>query len=230
MDREANHSHDWLHESVRDVVIGMADGLTVPFALAAGLAGALPATHLVVVAGLAEIAAGCIAMGLGAYLAVKSDHDYFHAELERKQDTIENEPEKEREILAESLSDIGIPDVIMEKVVASITADPQRWTYFTMKYHVGVEHPSPGRARNSSLTIGLSYIVGGLIPLTPYMLIAERHTALTVSVTVTLLALLLFGVLKARFLGTDVWKSAIQTTIVGGLAAAVAFAAARWIA
>lgn len=230
MVQEANRPHVRLQESVRDIVIGMADGLTVPFALAAGLAGALSTTRLVVTAGFAEIAAGCIAMGLGAYLAVKSDHDYFHAELEKRQTKIQNEPEEERQLLAKTLAESGIPHELMDKVVASITEEPERWVNFTMKYHVGVEHPSPGRARNSSVTIGLSYIIGGLIPLSPYMLFTQSHVALMVSVLVTLLALFFFGIAKARFLGTNVWQSAFQTTIVGGLAAAVAYVAAGWIA
>lgn len=220
-----------MQELIRDVVIGMADGLTVPFALAAGLAGALPTTQLVVTAGLAEIAAGCIAMGLGAYLAVVSDHDYFHAQLLQLEERMQKHAEEERALLADSFRNSGIREELIASVVADITEKRDKWADFTMKYRIGLEHPSSNRARNSSLTIGLSYVTGGLIPLIPYMAIPDRHVALTVSVLVTLMALFLFGLAKAKFLGTQhLWKSALQTSVVGGLAASVAYVAARWIA
>jgi VIT1/CCC1 family predicted Fe2+/Mn2+ transporter len=221
--------HFMASEFVRDVVIGMADGLTVPFALAAGLSGTLSSSTLVVVAGLAEIAAGSIAMGLGGYLAARTERDHYLAELERERREIIELPHREREEVAEILSGWGMEDKEVKAAVESISKDHDRWVDFMMKFELGLEEPDPKRARNSSMTIGLSYIIGGLIPLLPYMFLREVHSALIVSVIVTLFALFLFGFAKGRFMGTKPFKSAWQTTLVGGLAAGVAYLVARWI-
>jgi vacuolar iron transporter family protein len=221
--------HFMASEFVRDVVIGMADGLTVPFALAAGLSGTLSSSTLVVVAGLAEIAAGSIAMGLGGYLAARTERDHYLAELERERREIIELPHREREEVAEILSGWGMEDKEVKAAVESISKDHDRWVDFMMKFELGLEEPDPKRARNSSMTIGLSYIFGGLIPLLPYMFLREVHSALIVSVIVTLFALFLFGFAKGRFMGTKPFKSAWQTTLVGGLAAGVAYLVARWI-
>lgn len=223
-------AHSRRQEWIRDVVIGLADGLTVPFALAAGLAGTLSTTTLIITAGLAEIAAGCIAMGLGGYLAVKSDHEYFVAQRSRKQQQVIHASAEEREKLADLLAGWGLPHDQVRAAVASITGDSEQWLDFVMKHDLGLEMPRPERARNSSITIGASYVVGGLVPLLPYMFLGDPKTALLVSVFVTIVALFIFGFGKGKFLGTNPFRSAVQTTVVGGLAAAVAYAAARWIA
>lgn len=217
-------------ELIRDIVIGMADGLTVPFALAAGLAGTLSTTALIITAGLAEIAAGCIAMGLGGYLAVKSDHEFFIAQQTRKRQLVNEFAHEERSRLEQLLSGWGLSETQIAGAVASITRDPKQWLDFTMKYDLGLEQPRPDRARNSSLTIGASYAVGGLVPLLPYMLLPNPKFALVISAVVTLVALFLFGLGKGKFLGTRPLRSAMQTMVVGGVAAAVAYAAAQWIA
>ncbi len=225
---ESPHSHR--QEWIRDVVIGMADGLTVPFALAAGLAGTLSTTALIITAGLAEIAAGCIAMGLGGYLAVKSDHEYFVAQRIRKEQQVMYASDEERRKLATLLAGWGLPHEQVQTAVESISDDREQWLDFMMKHDLGLEMPRPERARNSSITIGASYVVGGLVPLLPYMFLRDPKTALLVSVFVTLIALFIFGFGKGKFLGTNPFRSALQTTVVGGVAAAVAYAAARWIA
>lgn len=225
---DGGHTHR--QELIRDVVIGMADGLTVPFALAAGLAGTLSTTALIITAGLAEIAAGCIAMGLGGYLAVKSDHEFFVAQRSRKRQRVNEFAQEERSRLEALLTGWGLSDSQAQSAAASITNDPQQWLDFTMKYDLGLEQPRPERARNSSLTIGASYAVGGLVPLLPYMLLHDPKIALLISALVTLVALFFFGLGKGKFLGTRPLRSAIQTMVVGGLAAAVAYAAAQWIA
>lgn len=220
------HRQEW----IRDIVIGMADGLTVPFALAAGLAGTLSTTALIVTAGMAEIAAGGIAMGLGGYLAVRSDHEYFMAQRSQKQKNVAESGQEERAKLGTLLSGWGLPDVQVRAAVDAITRDPNQWLDFMMKHDLGLEMPRPQRARNSSMTIGVSYVVGGLVPLFPYMVVQNPKTALLISVMMTLIALFLFGFGKGKFLGTNPLRSAFQTTMVGGTAAAVAYAAARWIA
>lgn len=215
---------------IRDIVIGLADGLTVPFALAAGLSGTVSATSLVVIAGLAEIAAGSIAMGLGGFLAARTDREHYFSELERERREIVELPHREREEVADILREWGMPEENVESTVDAISKDPERWVNFMMKFELGLEEPEPKRARNSSLTIGLSYIAGGLIPLAPYMIISHAQTALLVSVVLTLIALFVFGLIKGKFTGTNPLKSAWQTMLVGGLAAGVAYLVAKLIA
>ena len=216
-------------ESVRDVVIGMSDGLTVPFALAAGLSGTVNDTWIVVVAGLAEIAAGSIAMGLGGYLAARTDRDHYISEREREyRETIEL-PHKEREEVAEVFRGYGMAEADILPVVDAIAADQKHWVDFMMRFELGLEEPNPKRARNSAITIAVSYVLGGLVPLAPYMLIHELHDALTVSVAVTLVALFLFGWVKGKLTGISPWRGGLQTVVIGGLASAAAFGLAKWI-
>ena len=217
-------------ETVRDVVIGMSDGLTVPFALAAGLTGtAAASTGLVVIAGLAEIAAGSIAMGLGGYLAARTDRDHYKSEQQREtRETIEI-PELEREEVAEVFRGYGMSDEAIRPVVDAIASDQKRWVDFMMRFELGFEEPDPLRARNSAVTIALSYIVGGMVPLTPYMLTADLKTGLSFSVAVTLAALFAFGYVKGRLTGIAPLRGGLQTVVIGGLASAAAFGIARWI-
>jgi vacuolar iron transporter family protein len=223
-------THFEASDTVRDVVIGMADGLTVPFALAAGLTGVASATsHLVVVAGLAEIAAGSIAMGLGGYLAARTDRDHYHSEREREiRETVEL-PDKEREEVAEVFRGYGMTETAIGPVVEAIAADQKRWVDFMMRFELGFEEPEPARARNSAATIAASYIVGGLVPLTPYMLVDSVFTGLRLSAAVTLLALFVFGYVKGRMTGISALRGGLQTVVIGGLASAAAFGLARLI-
>jgi VIT1/CCC1 family predicted Fe2+/Mn2+ transporter len=216
-------------ETVRDIVIGMSDGLTVPFALAAGISGAGAATNIVVTAGMAEIAAGSIAMGLGGYLAARTDVEHYETERQREVDETKQVPEKEKEEVAEVFREYGLSETALKPVVTALSADRKNWVDFMMQFELGLEEPDPKRAGQSALTIGLSYIVGGLIPLSPYMLLSNLKTALWISVGVTLLALFLFGFFKGRFTGISPLRSGAQTVLVGGLAATVAFTLARLI-
>jgi VIT1/CCC1 family predicted Fe2+/Mn2+ transporter len=215
--------------TVRDVVIGMSDGLTVPFALAAGLSGAAAATNIVVTAGLAEIAAGSIAMGLGGYLAARTDAEHYAAEQAREQQETVDVPQQEEEEVAQVFREYGLADEQIGPVVAAMRADRRRWVDFMMRFELGLEAPDPARARQSALTIALSYIAGGLIPLSPYILLHSLSTAMWVSVGLTLTALLIFGYVKARFTGLNPLRGAVQTVLIGGLAAATAFVIARLI-
>ena len=216
-------------EVVRDIVIGMSDGLTVPFALAAGLSGAIASSGIVVTAGLAEVAAGSIAMGLGGYLAARSDAEHYASERRREEREIVEKTSAEEEETAEVFRAYGVPDDQIKAIISSFKERPVEWADFMMRFELGLEQPEPKRARNSALTIATSYIGGGLIPLLPYMLIANVHRALSVSILVTLVALAIFGFVKARFTGAPPVRGAIQTAIVGGLAAAAAFGIARAI-
>ncbi len=219
--------------TVRDVVIGMADGLTVPFALAAGISGAVAstthATTLVVTAGFAEIAAGSIAMGLGGYLAAKTDAEHYASEREREvRETTELADQEVAEVQT-VFREYGLTDEQLAPVVNAICADQNRWVDFMMRFELGLEAPDPRRARRSAATIAGSYVAGGLIPLAPYMILSDVLTGLWYSVGITLLALLVFGYVKGRFTGINPWRGGMQTVFTGGLAAAAAFFIARLI-
>ncbi len=214
---------------VRDIVIGMADGLTVPFALAAGLSGAISSTAIIVTAGLAEIAAGALAMGLGGYLAARTDLEHYQSELQREKDEIKEVPETERAEVRQILREHGLDPALAETVAATITSDPKRWINFMMRFELGLEEPEAGREFKSALTISGAYIAGGLLPLAPYFLLGEVSRALPASVALTLAALLIFGGVKGHFTGVAPVRSALQTALVGILAAAAAFAIARLV-
>ncbi len=214
---------------VRDIVIGMSDGLTVPFALAAGLTGAVDTTTIIITAGIAEIAAGSIAMGLGGYLAGRTDVEHFETERTREIRETEELPDREREEVATIFQSYGLEQETVSKVVAAISADQKRWVDFMMRFELGLEEPDPRRAATSAFVIAVSYIVGGLVPLSPYFFFSSARAALPVSVAVTLAALAVFGYVKGRFTVAKPLKSALQTVVVGGLAAAAAFSIARLI-
>lgn len=221
--------HFTASETVRDIVIGMADGLTVPFALAAGLSGAVEATRIIVTAGLAEVAAGAIAMGLGGYLAARTDAEHFASERAREVREVKEMPEEEAAEVGDVFRDFGLDDPTVHAVVNAIRADDERWVDFMMRFELGLEEPDPKRARNSALTIALSYIAGGMVPLAPYFFFGSVHEALLWSIAFTLVALFAFGYVKGRFTTTRPFRSAWQTVVIGGLAASAAFAIAKAI-
>jgi vacuolar iron transporter family protein len=214
---------------VRDIVIGMSDGLTVPFALAAGLSGAVESTSIVITAGLAEIAAGSIAMGLGGYLAARSDAEHYASERQREETEVRDIPDAEAREVSELLASYGVNAEASAPVVRALQQQPDAWIDFMMRFELGLEQPDPKRALVSASTIAGAYIAGGLIPLAPYFVFAAATRALAVSVAFTLLALFGFGYVKGHFTGARPVRSALQTTLVGGLAAAAAFAIARAI-
>ena len=228
MNRHAE-KHFTSGDIVRDVVIGMSDGLTVPFALAAGLTGAISQTHLIVTAGFAEIAAGSIAMGLGGYLAARGDAEHYAHERVREEEEVKAIPDAEAQEVSDIFQTYGITPDECAGVVASLRRRPKDWVDFMMRFELGLEEPEPARAWKSATTIALSYVVGGTIPLSAYLLLDDTGRALRLSVAVTLVALALFGAIKGRFTGVPVVRSALQTSVIGGLAAAAAFAIARWI-
>ena len=222
--------HFTASEVVRDVVIGMSDGLTVPFALAAGLSGAAVATGVVVTAGVAEISAGAIAMGLGGYLAARSVAEHYASERRREEEEVRVVPEVEAEEIIGIFETYGIGPEESAPVVGALRRNPRAWVDFMMRFELGLEEPDPRRALKSAMTIGVAYIAGGFIPLLPYILLKDITLALQMSVVVTLIALLVFGFVKGRFTGTASLRSALQTMLIGGLAAAAAFLIARAVA
>jgi VIT1/CCC1 family predicted Fe2+/Mn2+ transporter len=218
-------------EILTDIVIGMSDGLTVPFALAAGLSAAVGANHLnlIWIAGIAEIAAGSIAMGLGGYLAGKTEMDHYNAELRREYEEVENVPDREREEVKEFFSGLGLSQDVQEQAVVEMTKDKDKWVEFMMKYELGLDKPDPRRAGKSAFNIGFSYVVGGLIPLSPYFFVSNAFTGLKISAAITLCCLFIFGYFKSKVTGMPPISGALRVMIIGALAAGCAFAVAHFI-
>lgn len=224
-----HETHFQSSDLLRDIVIGMADGLTVPFALAAGISGAVAGSGVVVTAGAAEIVAGSIAMGLGGYLAAQGEVEHYAAELIREEQEIADKPGAEIEEVAEVFRQYGLTEQHYGGVIEGLKTNPLAWRDFMMRFELGLQKPDPNRAGRSALTIGCSYILGGLIPLAPYMVTSSAALALPWSIGVTLAALAIFGFVKGRYTAAEPLKSAVQTASIGGLAAAAAFGLARLI-
>lgn len=231
MDTHLHHDHTETHlkssDFLRDVVIGMSDGLTVPFALAAGLSGAVESSSIIVIAGIAEIAAGSIAMGLGGYLAGKTEQDHYDSEVKREYYEVENLRHREIEETKEFFANIGLSPELQDQATEEIAKDKAKWVDFMMKYELGLDKPDPKRATKSALNIGLSYIAGGIIPLSPYFFISDSTEALKFSVIATLICLFVFGFFKSKTTGVNPIWGAIRVTLIGAVAAAAAFGVAR---
>lgn len=225
-----HHEHHLKSSAViRDIVIGMSDGLTVPFALAAGLSGAVNSSGIVVTAGIAEIVAGSIAMGLGGFLAGKTEADHYEAELQREYDEVERVPEQEKLEVKQVFAQFGLSEQLQNDVADEMAKDKNKWVDFMMRYELGLEKPESGRASKSAFTIGISYIVGGIIPLSPYFFIADSQQALYYSCAITLICLFVFGYFKSKMTGQPPFSGALKVLIIGTLAAAAAFIMAKLI-
>lgn len=216
-------------DTIRDIVIGMSDGLTVPFALAAGLSGAVNSSGIVVTAGIAEIVAGSIAMGLGGFLAGRTEADHYAAELKREYDEVERVPEQEKKEVMDVFADFGLSVSLQQQVADEMAKDKDKWVDFMMRYELGLEEPHANRATQSAITIGLSYIVGGIIPLSPYFFIDDSRIALYYSCGITMICLFVFGFFKSRVTGQPAIAGAIKVLVIGALAAAAAFGMAKLI-
>jgi len=212
---------------VTDIVIGMSDGLTVPFALAAGLSGAVSSTAIVITAGLAEIVAGSIAMGLGGYLAGRTEVDHYKSELERERYEVDAIPEMEKQEVRDVFAEMGLSKDTQNLIADEMAKDKEKWVEFMMKYELGLDKPDPRRATKSALNIGISYVVGGLVPLSPYFFVAHPIDGLTYSAIITVICLFIFGFFKAKVTGQNPWIGALKVTVIGSIAAAAAFFIAR---
>ena len=222
------HEEEHLQSSdfLRDVVIGMSDGLTVPFALAAGLTGVVSDSAIIVVAVIAEIVAGSIAMGLGGYLAGKTELDHYSSELKREYEEVERLPDMEKEEVRDFFENIGLSEELQIKATEEISKDKKQWVDFMMKFELGLDKPDPKRATKSAMNIGISYAIGGIIPLSPYFIISDSREALLFSVVATLICLFIFGYFKSKITGVPVLSGALKVTLIGALAAAAAFGVA----
>lgn len=228
-----HHAHQEEHLSssatLTDIVIGMSDGLTVPFALAAGISGAVQGTSLIIIAGLAEIAAGSIAMGLGGYLAGKTAIDHYNSELKREYEEVEKLPHVEKQEVRDFFSSLGLSEDVQEKAVEEVTKDKKKWVDLMMKYELGLDKPDPKRARTSAFNISMSYVVGGLIPLSPYFFFSNSLEGLKISAVITLIALFVFGYFKSKVTGVNALGGAFRVMIIGAVAAGCAFGIAKLI-
>jgi len=225
------HHEEHLQSSdlLTDIVIGMSDGLTVPFALAAGLSGAVNSTSVIVLAGVAEIAAGSIAMGLGGFLAGKTEQDHYNSEVKREYWEVDNLPEKEEAEVREFFEGLGLSKDVQDKATAELIKDKDRWVEFMMKHELNLDKPDPKRARKSAFNIGVSYVVGGLVPLSPYFFVSDSVQGLKISVVITLICLFIFGFFKSKITGVNPWTGGLKVMMIGAAAAAAAFGIARLI-
>ncbi|MFN8210047.1 MAG: VIT1/CCC1 transporter family protein [Bacteroidales bacterium] len=221
--------HFTASDLVKDVVIGMSDGLTVPFALAAGLSGAVSSNGIIITAGVAEIVAGSIAMGLGGFLAGKTESEHYQTELAREYDEVEHLPEREIQEVKDVFKDYGISTVLQDQIAAELSQDKDKWVEFMMRFELGMERPDSRRATKSAMNIGISYIIGGIVPLSAYFFTSTPSEGLVFSTIITLLFLFGFGYIKTKLTGTKPFSGALKTVVTGILAAGAAFLIAKLI-
>jgi VIT1/CCC1 family predicted Fe2+/Mn2+ transporter len=214
---------------IKDIVIGMSDGLTVPFALAAGLSGAVASNGIIITAGIAEIVAGSIAMGLGGYLAGRTEADHYNSELKREYDEVDHIPEFEIQEVKDIFKEYGISPALQNDIASELSRDKDRWVDFMMRFELGMEKPDEKRASKSAFNIGLSYIIGGIVPLTGYLLTGTPGQGLIISAIVTILFLYVFGFIKTKFTGKRPMLGGLKTVLTGVIAAGAAFFIARLI-
>lgn len=226
-DNSFKEEHLRSSDFITDIVLGMSDGLTVPFALAAGLSGAVHSNNIVITAGIAEIVAGSIAMGLGGYLAGKTEQEHYHAELKREYAEVENMPEKEKEEVKLIFAEMGLNAITQNNIAEELSKDKHKWVDFMMRYELGLEKPDVNRARNSAVTIGGSYILGGIIPLSAYFFTKTPYEGLVFSALLTILCLFFFGYFKSKVTGQPLLKGALKVTLIGVAAATAAFLVAK---
>ncbi len=229
MDKQLHPEEQHLKNSevITDIVIGISDGLMVPFALVAGLSGVVDSNNIIVFAGVTAIGAGSIAMGLGGYLTGKTEMDHYQSELRSEYDEAEELPQREKEKAKDFFANLGLSDAMQQEATEEVIKDKEKWVEFKMKHELGLQKTDPKRAIKSGLNIGSSYIVGGLVPISPYFFIDEPIEALKYSAIITLVCLFVFGWLKSKFTGLNPWKGALRVAIIGALAAGAAFFVAR---
>ncbi|MDE1193561.1 MAG: VIT1/CCC1 transporter family protein [Arachidicoccus sp.] len=212
---------------IGDIIIGLSDGLTVPFALAAGLSGAVAHNNIIITAGIAELVAGSISMGLGGYLAGKTEQEHYASEYKRENDEVDKVPDVEKEEVKQVFAEYGISKKLQDEFADELSKNKERWVDFMMRFELGMQKPDERIATKSALTIGLSYLVGGMVPLLPYFITDKPLTGLKWSVVTTLLFLFLFGYVKTKFTGQSPFKGAVKTVFIGVIAAFAAYYIAK---
>ena len=222
-----NNNNKKSSDLVKDIIIGVSDGLTVPFALTAGMSGVLDTNHLVIVSGIAEIAAGCISMGLGGFLSGESEKDHYESLSNQEYHEIETIPDSELKEVEDVFLDLGVDDDLSKKVAYQISKNKDNWVEFMMKFEIGLEKPVKNRALRSGATIAASYLAGGFIPLFPYFLAPNNHQGLIWSCVVTIIALIIFGYFKSKVTGQKLIPGTIKVTVIGVVAAAAAYFLAK---
>lgn len=228
------HSHSHPHSeshfrgslAIRDWVVGMSDGLTVPFALAAGLSAAVHDNRIIVTAGIAEIVAGSIAMALGGYLAGRTEIEHYDGELKREAFEIEHLPDREKQEVRDILHEYSLSPETTEKVVDELFKNKDAFLRFMMRFELGLERPGARQASISAFRIGVAYLVGGTVPLVAYVVLNTPQEALGWSFGSTVVSLFAFGYIKGRLTGQPAFISAVKVSGIGILAAAAAFSVA----
>ncbi|EXK23682.1 hypothetical protein FOMG_19557 [Fusarium oxysporum f. sp. melonis 26406] len=216
-------------DHLSNIIIGFSDGLTVPFALTAGLS-ATGSIKLVIMGGLAELFAGAISMGLGAWLAADTDRQHYEKELTRKEQEVHQMPNAEEHEIHDIFAEYGISHEASTAVVQSLRANPDMYIKFMMHFKLRLEKPGSFKSWLSALFMGLSYFIGGLIPMVPYFCFKNVYHALFASIGISVVILLTFGYVKAHITGLDTKESAfsaVQTLVVGAFAAATSYGIVR---
>lgn len=224
-----HETHSGPSQTLRDLVVGLSDGLTVPFALAAGLTGVVTSNSIIILAGIVEIIAGTISMGLGGFLAGKTELEHYEGEFRREEREIREIPQEEKEEIRQLLGTYGISAETQESVASDLSKNPGLWVKFMMRFELGLEKPDPRQAYFSAIRIGLSYAVGGLVPLSAYYFTSTPFLGLTYSSVITVICLLLFGYWKAHLTNQPALRGAFTMALTGTLAACAAFGLAHWV-
>ena len=223
-----NEKHFNGSQALSDIVLGMSDGLTVPFALAAGLSSALHDNNLIVTAGLAEVAAGSIAMGLGGYLAAKTSAEHYNNERQREAYEIEHMPEAEEQEVDDALVVYGISKDTRLKFIEDLKQNKENYIEFMMRFELGLERPNPNQAYKSGLVIALAYVAGGIIPLVSYWHTRTPNDGLIWSSVSTGVVLLVFGYFKSKLTGQNPIWGAVRVCFISAVAAGAAYLLAKF--
>lgn len=226
-DHNLNLTQERNYERLRDIIIGTSDGLTIPFALAAGLSKVVESNNVIVAAGIIAVAAGSIAMGIGGVSAAHSTRKEFHHDLKKKYETLEEMDHDEKQEVKNFFNQLGLSESLQEHATEELSKDKKNWEEFIKKYEPSLIQPEKGKATRSGINIALSYIIGGFIPLLPYLFIANTSNAFNISVAVTLICLFVSGWMKSRFTGERSFSAAFRMMLTGATAAAAAYIVAR---
>jgi VIT1/CCC1 family predicted Fe2+/Mn2+ transporter len=230
--REYTHHTERVHSigggtSLRDVMLGLNDGLVAAFAVTSGVAGAFTATKIVVMAGLAEMLGGAVSMGLAAFASSRAQLEFYRSEEQRERDEIRLWPDHERDEIRNIYRDKGFSGALLDQIVSHITADPTRWRSVMMREELGFGANVMEPPLRSGLTVGVAYLLGAAVPLLPYLLVPQPLGVL-VSALATIVALFVVGAGKTVLTARSWWRSGLESMAIGVVAAAVTYTVGRF--
>jgi VIT1/CCC1 family predicted Fe2+/Mn2+ transporter len=231
--REYDHHTEQVHAAggpwVRDVMLGLNDGLVASFAVTSGVAGAFTTGNAAVMARLSEMLGGAVAMGLAAFISARSQVEFYESEIEREREEIERWPEREREEISAIYRDKGFAGPLLEQIVAHITSDPERWSNVMMREELGFNEESFDRPLRSAIAVGSSYLCGAFVPVWPYIFF-EPTVGVLISAISTVVVLFAVGALKTIITSRSWWRSGFESMLTVIAAASVTYAAGRLFA